>query len=191
MQPPASGSNSGSGVQEVDFQGMDTAPDVHFSHPSPPPETILIMAPSGGGGRPDPGQVQEEVGCGEWPSRRVRGLQRLSRQSGARLHSPGFSCSLREPCTTMLERKRTGWGPGLLAQNWALQSPAGKTECRAQPLSERPFSWCLATEPQVAPGVTLNVHRSTCGGRGGGLSPNSHGKKPMAQKILTSTCPPA
>lgn len=40
---------------------------------------------------------------------------------------PKFSCSLWELCTTMLERKRTGWGPGLLAQNRALQSPAGKT----------------------------------------------------------------
>lgn len=190
MQPPASGSNSGSGVPEVDFQGMDTAPDVHFSHPSPPPETILIMAPSGGGGRPDPGQVQEEVGCGEWPSRRVRCLQRLSRQSGARLHSPGFSCSLREPCTTMLERKRTGWGPGLLAQNWALQSPAGKTVQRSTSLRAA-FLLVSGNRAAGSPRGHPECSQIDLWGEGGGLSPNSHGKKPMVQKILTSTCPPA
>lgn len=47
--------SSGGDVQEVDFQEVDKAQDVNFSHPPPPKETTLYGTIKGGEGRPGPG----------------------------------------------------------------------------------------------------------------------------------------
>lgn len=102
-------SSGGGDVQEVDFQEVDTAQDVNFSHPSP--QLTLYGTKEGGGAGQVQGQIQQEgapEGNRSW----------LSFQALVEGPGPGYSCMAKGlspapelppggPCTVMLGRNPT------------------------------------------------------------------------------------
>lgn len=79
----ALGPSGGCGVQEVDFQEMDTAQNINFSHPSPQRNNPLWHKQGDVGGRPGPEANQKE-----WGLQRVTDSSWLSPQTPA--EGPGM-----------------------------------------------------------------------------------------------------